>query len=321
MKHLNFTLAGMPMQIRGGYVSLSILGLSLILMVASIWAYGWMAFVGMFLFVAIMIGNSIVVIQPGFAAYTVTLGQLSHNSLLPGPHLVWPFVTEVTNVDTKINPHGHTFENIDTKEVYKMGVKVTIHYGLAPKYVWMLANHLMLPIDEKYLCVWLREILKDEIARLSCAEIKENEPIRLALQSNVKTRFLKEVDAQFLVICGGSIFSSINLVIEDYIYDTKYVEIINNLEAQKVETQIAEEKKKQTEKLAEAKKIAILAAGEAENDVLERLGQILKEHPELNINELAKHFPQVFGGGGVMPTINMEQMLKGGKPQFDPNAK
>ena len=244
MKHLNFTLAGMPMQIRGGYVSLGILALSILMMVASIWAYGWLALVGLVMLVVITVGNSIVVIQPGFAAYTVTLGHLSHSSLLPGLHFVWPFVTEVTNVDTKINPHGHTVENVDTKEVYKMGIKYTIHYGFAPSRVWLLAQHLQLPVDEKYLCVWLREIIKDEIARLSCAEIKENEAIRLALQDNVKNRFLVEVDAQFRAICGGTIFSSLNLVIEDYIYDTKYVEVINNLEAQKVETQIAEEKKK-----------------------------------------------------------------------------
>lgn len=65
----------------------------------------------------------------------------------------------------------------------------------------------------------------------------------------------------------------------------------------------AEAKVKMAEAEAEAKKLT----GAAENKVREELGQILENNPKLLKDELAKHFPKVFGGAN--PMINLDDML------------
>ena len=49
--------------------------------------------------------------------------------------------------------------------------------------------------------------------------------------------------------------------------------------------------------------------GASENEVREKLGEILKAHPELIKEVLAKNFPKVYGGGNVTPMMDLGDLL------------
>ena len=62
-------------------------------------------------------------------------------------------------------------------------------------------------------------------------------------------------------------------------------------------------------KMAEAEAEAMKLKGASENEVREKLGEILKAHPELIKEVLAKNFPKVYGGGNVTPMMDLGDLL------------
>ena len=58
---------------------------------------------------------------------------------------------------------------------------------------------------------------------------------------------------------------------------------------------------------AEAEAEALKMKGASENEVKEKLGEILKTHPELLKEVLAKNFPKVYGGNNI---INLETVCR-----------
>lgn len=303
MKPFNFTLAGKVT------LSVAALILGIGLMIASIWAYGWLVWVGVIVILVTLLLNSLVQVEAEEAGIQKIFGKASSRVLMPGLNLIWPFITKIIMVNTKKNSYPHVEEGIDPADGFKLSVSYVVLAKLNPQNLWRFASGYNLPIDTNYTIDFMQKILRDVCVVYTCDQLRTDASCRATVQNEVHSRFMDMVNEKLDI----SLFDEIDVIVKDYAYLPDYLALVKSVKEAEKEAEAAVQKKKATEILAEAKKAAILASGEAENAVLEHLGEILKAHPEININELAKHFPQYFGGG-VMPTINMEEMLNG-KPK------
>lgn len=332
MKTMNLNLAGAQIYIRGGWASLCGLIISILLMVVSIWLGGWFFLAGLILFVIVCLANAFIVVQPDFAGFAIVLGKLPNESLLPGWHLVMPFITEVINEKTKQDTYEITISDIDTSEVYKMGFKIVIKFGINPYEIWRIAGHVAMPIAEKHLYPILRELLIKHISPLTCQKLKDDESLRMRVMEDVRNEFMDKVEELFLNLSGVGVsgfLQNVELLFNDFQYDPIFVQRINDLEAARIQAQVAEQQKKaqiteatavaeSTKIIAEADAEAIEKKGAADNRVLKRKGEILEKHGSVAEFESAKRTPQTLvvngGGGGVTPVMDI---LKGLYPHKD----
>lgn len=118
------------------------------------------------------------------------------------------------------------------------------------------------------------------------------------------------------LVNGVNFFKFIDLKINKVEFESSYEQARSKVAVAKAQTIEAEEKKKQLLILAESKKQAeiLKAQGEAEalrlkgaseNEVRKVLGEILRDHPELLKEELAKHYPKVLGGNTMVNLDNL----------------
>ncbi len=115
---------------------------------------------------------------------------------------------------------------------------------------------------------------------------------------------------------GVNFFKFIDLKINKVKFEESYEQARSKVAIAKAQTIEAEEKKKQILILAKSKKEAeilkaqgeakaLLLKGASENEVRKVLGEILRDHPELLKEELAKHYPKVLGGNTI---VNLENL-------------
>jgi regulator of protease activity HflC (stomatin/prohibitin superfamily) len=293
-------------------------------MVMAIWLGVYSFLAGLILFIVICFVNSFVVVPQDYAAYATIFEEPPHKSTKAGWHFLLPFVTKVVNVYTKQDTYEITVENIDTAEVYKMGFKFAVKFGINPDEVWRIPGHVALPIETKHIYPILHELLIKHISPLTCQKLKDDEALRLRVMSDVKAEFAIKVEESFLKLRGVGVtdfIQDLELLFNDFQYDPIFVQRINDLEAARIQAEIAEQQKKaqikeaqavaeSTEIIATADAKAIELKGSAENKVLRRKGEILTEKPAISENEVAKHYPQVVGG--VMPTLSIKEMLNSG---------
>lgn len=267
--------------------------------------------------VVFLLANSFCVIDAGTAGYIKVLGKVYKRTLLPGLNLVLPFVTMVTRVDTKKQPHEHTINDVETSDIYKMGYTYTIHYGFNPYEVWRIANNLVLPLEENYFCVWLTEIFKDVTKQYTHADIKGNAALTDQMKDEIKNLFQQKVEDKMDELCGSStILSYLDLIIKDFIFDPAFIKSTVELETARIDTEKAKEKRKQIEELAEARKTAAMkqaeadayalaAKGKAEADALKKKGKAIDEHPNTIKQTIAENFPKVVGSNPLV-NLNLE---------------
>jgi regulator of protease activity HflC (stomatin/prohibitin superfamily) len=315
---MQLNIAGAPVQIRGGWLTVGALVLSLILMPAGLWLGGWCFLLGLILFLIVCVTNSLVIVGAENTAYKETLGKVSHKVLMSGPRWVLPFITKVVMVNTKKNPYQHTETNIDPNDGFKLDVSYTIFAKLAPTQVWRFAREYNLPIDTNYLVDYMQKILRDTYVKYSCDELRTNADRRATVQDEVHTKFMDMVANKL----DMSLFEELDMIIKDYIYSPEYLALVERVKKAEKEAEAAEAEKKAqiiqaegvrraTEEVAKGDAAAIEAKGTAENKVLEEKGRILTEKPSISENEVAKHYPQ-YVGGGVMPTLSIKEMLNSG---------
>jgi regulator of protease activity HflC (stomatin/prohibitin superfamily) len=312
---MQLNIAGAPVQIRGGWLTVGALILSLILMPASIWLGGWCFSLGLILFLIVCITNSLVIVGAENTAYKETLGKVSHKVLMSGPRFVFPFITKVVMVNTKKNGYAHQETNIDPSDGFKLDVSYTIFARLEPTQVWRFAREYNLPIDTNYLVDYMQKILRDEYVRYSCDELRTNAASRAIVQDEVHAKFMDMVTDKL----DMSLFSELDVIIKDYIYSPEYLALVERVKKAEKEAEAAKAEKeaqiieaegvaKSTEIIADADAKAIEKKGSAENKVLRRKGEILTDKPAISENEVAKHYPQ-YVGGSIMPTLSVKEML------------
>jgi regulator of protease activity HflC (stomatin/prohibitin superfamily) len=124
-----------------------------------------------------------------------------------------------------------------------------------------------------------------------------------------------------VTVKGVNFFEFIDLKINKVKFEKDYEEAMAKVAVSKARTIETKELQKQVEIQAEARKKALIIEAEgkaealrlqgaSENEVRRVLGEVLKDHPELLKQELAKNFPKVFGGSTM---IDLGEMLGEGK--------
>ena len=144
-------------------------------------------------------------------------------------------------------------------------------------------------------------------------------PVMLSINENGEETLVEEKTCEeyFPTVEGINFFKSIDLKINRVKFEAQYEEARAKVAVARAEAEEELQKKKRMEIEAEAKKnVRILEAqaeaeykrqiGASENEVKEKLGEILKTHPELLKEVLAKNFPKVFGGNTM---INLNDLL------------
>jgi len=280
-------------------ISVAFLVLSLLLMLMSIWFDGFF-FWGLVIFVITILCNSIVQIEAEEAGIEKIFGKATKRALTPGLNFILPFFTEVVRVNTKKNPYAHVEEGIDPADGFKLGVSYMVLAKFNPRYVWKFATGYNLPIDTNYFIDFMQKILRDICVGYTCDQLRTDAACRAVVQEEVHTRFIDMVSEKL----DMSLFEDIDVIVKDYLYSPDYLALVERVKKAEKEAEAAEQEKKAVETLAEAQAKATRTKGDAENAVIEQLGQILRDHPEINQKTFFEHYPQ-FIGGGVMPTFNV----------------
>lgn len=280
------------------------------------WGF-WLVAALVFIFVIFI--NGMYVVMPGHAGYKITLGKMKNRSYPAGFGWMIPFIASMSEVDITRQTFKAT-NAMKNRERRDISLTYVLTWNLNPNNVHTL--HATMGENEyvgKALCPQLDAAFTEIVANKTYEDING----KLAeLSAEVKENFEPRYD--------HSLFENVELNIIEVKFDKDYENAVSEMAKVEMQRKIVEEKAEQlkisTNAKAEATKIA--AAGEAEalkmkaeaeaaalkmkgaseNEVRERLGEILKAHPELIKEVLAKNFPKVFGGGAT-PLINLDELL------------
>jgi regulator of protease activity HflC (stomatin/prohibitin superfamily) len=301
-----------------GAILISVLGLGI----------GW-AVIGVSSFLLILV-NSLVIVQPGNAGYLKVFEVLRNKSYSQGIHLVVPFISTLKEVDVRLKEHKCTTAKMMNKNLREVVIDYVLNYRVNESEVHLLHKYIG---EDKFmttaLCPWLDSCISQVVAEKEYSDI--NGKIK-DLQDEIQTRFEAKVKSECLKFSpfAGDMFSQISVSIQNIEYDTEYKKSISELAVEQNKKQIMEAKKEQLKiqaegeaeyltikakaeaealrKKAEAEADALRLKGASENEVKEKLGEILKNNPELLKEVLAKNFPKVYGGNSI---INLDDLLNG----------
>ncbi len=283
----------------------------------------WWGIGALFVVGALVCGvNALCIVMPGNAGYQIVLGKLLNSPLDAGLRFVWPFITSVTEVDVRLQKHEDT-NTMKTANLRDITLTYALTYQVDKRYVHFL--HAAIGENEfvnKALCPWLDAVMTSIVASKTYEDING----KIAdLSSEVKNAYLDEVEKQCKALTGKlpdhsdgiNFFANISVAIIDVKFDEEYTQAVSKLaktikEKEIIEAQAEQLKISATAKAdalrieAEAEAAALKIKGDSENEIRKNLGKILKSHPELIKEELAKNFPKVFGGNSI---INLDDIL------------
>lgn len=238
--------------------------------------------------------GSFVTVGPGERGVLVTFGKASDTLLDPGLHMKFPLFSSVTKVSIQINR-----SDVETGSASKDMQEVQTHVALN----WSLNSSKVIDtfkaigdeeeILKRIIVPAISEILKAEMARLTAEEILTK---RLELKKSID-------DTLALRLAKNGIQLS-DLSIVNLTFSKDFTRAIE-------EKQIAEQKAKQAEYDAvraskEADAEVNRAKGKAEAQRLMRstiTPEILQQQA---IEKWDGSFPQVMGGNGSLPFINLK---------------
>jgi regulator of protease activity HflC (stomatin/prohibitin superfamily) len=282
-----------------------------------------------------LIINSLVIVMPGNVGYQIILGHLVDHPIYSGLHMIWPFISSITEVNSKLQGHKDVNEmkmsdNRDIKLTY------VLNYQIDSQYVHLLHQYIgETDYVKNMLCPWLDTVMTQEVATKTYDNI--NTGLK-DLSDTVDANFRTLVQSKCYALCGKQLFRNMSVSIIDVKFDDEYEKSVSALTVAQKEIEIQEQKniKLLAEKKAEADAKRILAEAEAyattkkgeaeatalkkkaeaeanamkmkgasENEVREKLGEILNAHPELLKEALAKNFPKVVGSGTI---VNLDSL-------------
>lgn len=280
--------------------------------------WGFMGLAGIIvIFVTFL--NGMYVIMPGNAGYKITLGKLASRSYPAGFGWMIPFVSSMTPVDITRQRHEDT-NTLKNKNRREVTLRYILTWALNPDNIHIL--HATIGENEyinKALCPQLDTAFTEVISSKTYDEINAD----LAnIASEVKDNYELRYD--------HNLFVDVEINIIEVKFDTDYEKTIAEAATVEMRKDIVEKQAEQLRISAKAKADArvLLAEGEAayikktaeaeaeglklkgasENEIKEKLGEILKGHPELIREVLAKNFPKVYGSGAT-PLINLDELL------------
>lgn len=265
----------------------------------------------------LLLVQSLVIVQPGFAGYLKVLEVLQPKSYQAGIHIVWPFISTMKEVDVRLKNHTDT-NMMKAEGLREIRIKYAMTYTANENVVHLLHRYIGEDrYEQEALCPWLDATFTAVIAGKSYEYINGH---MKDLQHEVEDAYRGKVERECLALCGRELFSNIKVAIIDIQFDDDFTKAVSELAKTQKEKDIIEAKAEQLKITAQAKAEALKIQAEAEaeafrlkgaseNEVKEKLGEILKTHPELLKEVLAKNFPKVYGGNSI---INLDDLLGSG---------
>ncbi|MCM1323762.1 MAG: SPFH domain-containing protein [Acetobacter sp.] len=252
--------------------------------------------------------------MPGYVGYQIVLGKMMKNPVQAGLQFVWPFISSVTEVDVRLQKHEDS-NVMKTANLRDITLSYALTYQIDKAQVAQL--HATIGEDNyvvKALCPWLDAVMTQVVASKTYEDING----KLGdLSTEIEAAYLAKVENQCNNIAGRNLFVNMSVAITDVKFDDEYTKAISDLAKTQKYKEIVEAKAEQMQIIAEAEAKAALTKAQAEadalklkgaseNEIKERLGEILKSHPELLKETLAKNFPKVFGGNSI---VNLDDLL------------
>ena len=317
MATVDFTSAILAM--RGKVTKPMLIATVLCIILACFLGWGFWLVAGILLAFVTFI-NGMYVIMPGRSGYKITLGAMANKSFASGFGWMIPFISSMSEVDITRQRHQDT-NNMKNKERRDIALTYVLTWNLVPSNVHIL--HATIGESDyisKALCPQLDAAFPEVVAEKTYEDING----KLAEVS-------AEVKANFEPRYNHSLFENVELNIINVQFDKDYEDAVSEMAKVEMQRKIVEEKAEQLKistkaqaeargmqaegeaayirKLAEAEAAAMKLKGASENEVREKLGEILKAHPELIKEVLAKNFPKVYGGGNVTPMMDLGDLL------------
>jgi prohibitin 1 len=244
--------------------------------------------------VAIVGLNSFVIINPGEAGVLSILGKAQDGALLEGLHFKPPFVARVDVYDVTVQKFEVPAQS-STKDLQDLSASFAINFRLDPTQV----------VDIRRTQGTLQNIVSKIVAPQTQESFKIAAARRTVEEAITKRDELKQ-----------DFDTALNTRLEKYgilVLDTSVVDLAFSPEFSKAveEKQIAEQRAQRAVYVAqeaeqEAEATVNRAKGQAESQRLLRETLTPELLQKQAIEKWDGHFPQVLGGNGALPFINLE---------------
>lgn len=279
----------------------------------------WFGWVVVVLGVTInLIVNSLQVIPPGYAGCLVILGDVKQESVDSGLHFLYPYISyyKVCNVQLQVHKDTNVVKDKNSNEVT---LAYTLKYKINNLYTHLLYEHVGEGnIVANILCPDLDDVMTSIINKETYESVNEDKD---AIKEKIINKFHALLHDELSSIGCGRIFKYSSLSVTEIKYEPEVEKVIRQVAEVKKREELVVETAKQKKLIAEneAETLKIRAEAEAEamrikgateNEIKERLGEILKNNPELIKEVAAKNLPKVWGGTSM---INLDNIFGDGK--------
>lgn len=200
-------------------------------------------------------------VGPGERGIMVTLGKTSQTVLGEGPHVKWPFVSEIRTMSVRVHKSEDQSEAA-TKDMQRVNAKVALNWTINPESVGKMLREVgdEASIENNIIAPAVSEVLKSATAKMTAEEVLLR---RIELKTNIDESLISRLTSYGLII------KDISLV--DLDFDKEF----NRAVEQK---QIAEQEAKQAEYVAlkatqDAKAAVETAKGEAQSNLTKARAQ------------------------------------------------
>ena len=209
-----------------------------------------------------------------------------------GFHFVLPFFEQITKMDVRLRK-SDTRATAASKDLQTVGTEIVLNYHLFPDKVDKIYQDIGLEYEKRIIDPAVQEIVKGVTARFTAEELITK---RQMVKDEIKTALHQRLMASFI--------SLDELNITDFQFSNVFKEAI---ESKQTAEQLALKAQRDLERIKiEGEQKVVTARAEAESQRIQKetISPII-----LQLRAIEKwdgKFPQVIGGTGAMPFINID---------------
>ena len=127
--------------------------------------------VGLAVFGCWIVSLGFVIVPPGTVGVQTNFGQVQEQTLGPGLHWVTPFMSQVTNMDTRVQPHPMKEIDAASKEYQEVKITGMLNYHIDPAYASQLFQQVGPDFADKVIDPALNDFVKTVTPEYSVSEI------------------------------------------------------------------------------------------------------------------------------------------------------
>jgi regulator of protease activity HflC (stomatin/prohibitin superfamily) len=222
--------------------------------------------VGVFFFAVLwVVSLGVVIVPAGFVGVVRFLGQVQPSVLYPGATWVIPFVNNVEEVDTRVQPHNFQQLTAATSENLQVTVTGTMNYHLDPAF----AGQLIQNVGSDFASKIIDPAFSDYIKQVTPAYSADSNSPNFILNKRDEIRQLTKQQL-------GDNLARYHIIVDDiYIVDIGYPQEYNDaITAKQVEQQnVQREEQILEQKRIQAQQLVVTAQGQADANRATAAGQ------------------------------------------------